>query len=951
MLDTLAVRYVPGQLVHARGRDWIVLPSPHPDLLLLRPLAGTEDDTTGLFLPLEGDDVRPATFPVPDPDRAGDAVGALLLADAARLSLRSGAAPFRSLGRIAVRPRPYQFVPLVMALRLDPVRLLIADDVGVGKTIEAALIARELLDRGLARRLAVLCPAHLCEQWEAELRDKFGIDARVVQPSRIARLERELPRQDMTVYQYFPYLVCSIDFVKADRHRQAFLAAAPDLVIVDEAHLAARPRGQENQLQHQRHRLLRELAADPRRHLLLVTATPHSGIEESYRSLLGLLHPDFERDPAEPLDRERLLPHVVQRRRDDLRHWLGAETPFPERRTEERTYQLSPAYRTLFEDVLQYCRETVSSGPDLRAQQQRVRHWAAIAILRCALSSPSAAFAVLSAHAERKGYTGLLSDEPAPEEIDAYYRPQVMDVQGEEASSDYAPAAPVEDAAELLDRRTRSRLATFLRRALDLHGPTHDRKLVAAAQAVGELLAEGFRPIVFCRFIPTAKYLQAELPQLLADRFPGLRVTAVTGEAGDKERRALVEELVAEPVRVLVATDCLSEGINLQEHFDAVLHYDLPWNPNRLEQRDGRVDRFGQSRPIVRSLLLYGADNDVDLVVLRALIEKARTIRRQLGVAVPVPVDTEAVLEAVVESVLLRRPASGLQLQLALESAEVSRLHRAWDEAARREGEQRAFFAQHGIRPEEVARELDAIDPVLGDPAAVERFLRDTLQRFGGWLRPARRAGVFELDPGELRPRLVLAGFDRWPRLVRFDGLADPEALAVGRTHPVVVACCDEVLSRALGPQPDPRFARCGALYTDAVERRTVVLLLRLRYRLRERAEQFAEEVLLAAFRRQEGRLDWLRPVERAGRELLERAQPVADIAPEERRRQVAWALELLDQTPGWYEPVVEARAAELEAAHRRLRRLTGAEPLTVEPHRPPDILGCYVLLPAAPSR
>lgn len=947
MHQTLAVRYPPGQLIHARGRDWVVLPSSDPDLLLLRPLTGIEDEVAGLFLPLEGDDVRPATFPLPDPDRAGDALGALLLTDAARLSLRSGATPFRSLGRIAVRPRPYQFVPLVMALRLDPVRLLIADDVGVGKTIEAALIARELLDRGLARRLAVLCPAHLCDQWEAELRDKFGIDARVVQPARLARLERELPRQDMSVYQYFRYLVCSIDFVKADRHRQAFLAAEPDLVIVDEAHLAARPRGQENQVQHQRHRLLRELAADPRRHLLLVTATPHSGIEESYRSLLGLLHRDFDPNPGEPLDRSRLLPHVVQRRRPDLQHWLGTETPFPERRDEERTYQLSPVYRALFEDVLNYCRETVSTGQQVRSQQQRVRHWAAIAILRCVLSSPPAAAAVLSHHAERKGYTSLLMEDASPEDADALYRPQVMDVHDEEASSDYAPAAPVEDAAELLDQRARRQLASFLRRALDLHGPEHDRKLVAAAEAIGELLGEGYRPIVFCRFIPTAKYLQTQLPKLLEHRFPGLRVIAVTGEVGDEERRTLVEELVREPVRVLVATDCLSEGINLQEHFDAVLHYDLPWNPNRLEQRNGRVDRFGQSRPVVRTVVLYGADNDVDLVVLHTLINKSRAIRRQLGISVPVPVNTEAVLEAVLESVLLRQPACGPQLQLALESPKVAQMDSAWEEAARREGEQRAFFAQHGIQPDVVARELEATDPVLGDSAAVERFLRDTLQRFGGSLRPAQRAGAFEMDPGELRPRLEQAGFAGWPRLVRFDGLADPDALALGRNHPVVAAICDAVLARALGPSPDPRFARCGALFTDAVERRTVVLLLRLRYRLEERVEQFAEEVLLAAFRRQDGRIDWLQPVERRGRELLERARPVADISQEERRRQVAWALGLLQEHPDWYEPVVNARVAELEAAHARLRQLTGAEPLQVEPHRPPDVLGCYVLLPA----
>jgi hypothetical protein len=175
-----ATTFTPGSLVHARGRDWVVLPGRDPQLLLLRPLTASDEPPTGVFLPLEGRELKATTFAPPDPTLAGDVTGGMVLFDAARLSLRAGAASFRSLGRISVVPRPYQFVPLIMALRQETVRLLIADDVGVGKTIEAALIARELLDRGIARRLAVVCASHLCEQWAAELRDKFAIEAAVV---------------------------------------------------------------------------------------------------------------------------------------------------------------------------------------------------------------------------------------------------------------------------------------------------------------------------------------------------------------------------------------------------------------------------------------------------------------------------------------------------------------------------------------------------------------------------------------------------------------------------------------------------------------------------------------------------------------------------------------------------------------------------------------------------
>ncbi len=147
-----------GSLVKARGREWVVLPESKDDLLVLRPLGGTDDEVTGILTPLER--VEPATFQLPDPAKLGDARSCRLLRDAVRLGFRASAGPFRSFGRIAVEPRPYQLVPLLMALKLDPVRILIADDVGIGKTVEAALIARELLDRGEADRLAVLCPPH-----------------------------------------------------------------------------------------------------------------------------------------------------------------------------------------------------------------------------------------------------------------------------------------------------------------------------------------------------------------------------------------------------------------------------------------------------------------------------------------------------------------------------------------------------------------------------------------------------------------------------------------------------------------------------------------------------------------------------------------------------------------------------------------------------------------------
>src|SRR4029079_10044929 len=173
------------------------VPEPAPYLHRLRALAGTEDEVTGIYVGKTADgkpfeEVQSATFRLPDPAAdLGNRLSRSLLRDAVRLGFRSAAGPFRSLAHIAVEPRPYQLVPLLLALKLDPVRMLIADDVGVGKTVEACLIARELHDRGEVQRMAVLCPPHLAEQWQKALREQFHLDAALVLSGTVARLERE----------------------------------------------------------------------------------------------------------------------------------------------------------------------------------------------------------------------------------------------------------------------------------------------------------------------------------------------------------------------------------------------------------------------------------------------------------------------------------------------------------------------------------------------------------------------------------------------------------------------------------------------------------------------------------------------------------------------------------------------------------------------------------------
>ena len=953
MTTVATTQWVPGQLARARNRDWVVLHQDEPNTIRLRPVDGTEEESIGIYLPLEPEALAPAKYQPPNPESAGDFAGARLLRDALRFTLRNGAGPFRSMGQLSVEPRPYQFVPLIMALRLNPVRLLIADDVGVGKTIEAAMIARELLDRSLARRLAVLCPPHLCEQWGEELRTKFNIDATIIQSASIGRLERALPRTDVSLYQHYRHLVISIDFAKSEKNRQPFLANAPDLIVIDEAHTATRPRGESGTAQQQRYALVSDLAKNPNRHVILATATPHSGIEESFRSLLGLLRPEFDTPEDKELARSKLTPHLVQRKRSDLKRWLDVDTPFPERQSVERSYQMSSRYHSLYQDILEYCREYVSTDEAVE-RRQRVRYWAALSILRCVLSSPQAAQTALNnrrAPDEAGNQGELISEEEALEHLSE----QLVDSAEEDQAADYVPSVSVNESEDTRTNRKEGRLDGFLKRAEALAGPDNDAKVREAVAAVSELLKEGHHPIIYCRFIQTAYYVAEQLRNQLRSQHPEIRVSAVTGNEGDSEKRKeLVLDLAQHPTRVLVATDCLSEGVNLQEHYDAIIHYDIPWNPNRLEQREGRVDRYGQGRATVKTVLLYGADNEIDQVVLDVLIRKAKTIRQQLGVTVPVPVEPEQVVNTLVNSVLLRGKTQGRQATLPLQSTEVTRLHGTWDQAAKHEEETRAYFAQHSIEPDAVAQELRELEPVLGNSADIHRFLANTLQRFNGELGPTSRSNVYRIRPGDLQESITSQDNTlKFPMQVAFDGVPRGGATLLGRNNPIIGAATRAVLARALESQ-DSRFARSGAIVTREVERRTALLILRLRFLINAtdngvESQQFAEEIVAAAFQARGNEIRWLDDVAKGAQEialgLLANAQPAANLSPSERKENVRWALDRL--TDNWDEEIIAGRTRALQDAHTRLRQSVAGSLVTIQPNRPPDIMGCYVLVPA----
>ncbi len=971
----------PGSIVQVRGREWVTLPQSRAEkqdqVLRLRPLGGGDQTIATLFWTLEAEAVRPAHFRYPEPSCSGSQSSALLLRDALLLKLRAGAGPFRCLGNVALEPRPYQLVPLLMALKQEVSRVLIADEVGLGKTVEALLIARELLDRGEIRKVTVICPPHLCEKWKSDMIRQFNLAAEVVRPGTAQKLERGLPA-GKSIFDVVPFTVVSLDWIKSDRNREGFLRSCGEFVIVDEAHTCAARKGGGRQ---QRYELLRGLAADPQRHLVLLTATPHSGDKEAFDNLLGLLDPKFEGLSEMPEGqrrkdlRDELGNYFVQRRRLDLKEEWGTEgADFPDRETREATYTLSGDWGKLFDDVLAYARELVERSVGESKLRQRMSWWAALALLRCVSSSPAAASASLRTklfNLQNGGDTGAApSEDELADDLEAMATLAVLDGAEEEFSAE--EAAP---GADLADSADAALLKDLIERSDRLRGKSHDPKLKQLLKELKGLLAEGFRPVIFCRFRPTAHYLAEQLEEELPKR--AHVVMAVTGDLPPEERveriRELQNELAGGKVPILVATDCLSEGIDLQHTFDAVVHYDLCWNPTRHEQREGRVDRFGQARSAVRALMLHGGDsNPVDERVRTVILEKEKTIRKELGVSVPIPGNANTITQVVLGGIF-GKAAKAVQgfLNLGLpgfggsDSDLDSVIDAEWQSAKENAKATRTIFAQHSLKPEEALREWERTRESLGSADAVERLVLNACRRLNLPIGPLGGAsGSWELDLTRLEDNRQalnerLRSHDLGGKMrLSFRSPGREGSQLLSRSHPLVVELADFVAERALSGLEPELAARASVIRTKAVAKRTQVLVLRLRHQLHQSRwtgkdyealpDLLVEECLTV---RVSG--DGLEPLDGAAAlELLE-APASGNVDPGQRQQWLQEAIAELDGLQPVLAALAERRADLAEEDHRRVREasLRSGEALRMrfrcEPSLPVDVIGLILLLPA----
>lgn len=942
----------PGTLVKFRGRRCVVQPSTDHELILLKPLGGSDDETMAVFEPVlnPNDKIEADQFELPSVNDLDSFLTAKMLYDAARLSFRQVSGPFRCMGKLSFRPRSYQLVPLIMALKQPITRLLVADDVGVGKTVEALLILREMLERGSIKTFAILCPPHLCEQWQKELGDKLDIEAEIIRSSSVANLERKIVGDDtLNVFNYYPYQVVSIDYVKGDKKRPIFIKDAPDLIIIDEAHTCTKNLDQNKSSQkQQRYELLEQLAKKDSQHIIMLTATPHSGKDGEFQSLLGLLNPEFEKYQLDDLSvsqKRKVAAHFIQRKRKNIEKWLDEETPFPERITEELPYKLSKDYGELYDKIIKFISGMNMS--DVSENKARIKHFAALTLLRGIMSSPRAGSTMLQKRKTKVDDSSELeyNDNPVIEKWDDQQDTEQIEI--------------IENAG--LSKKETDVLHQLSLEIEKLQDPSKDLKIKMAIDQIKVWVANGQSPIVFCRFIETALYIEEQLKNHL---IKGVDVRAITSLLSDEERREKIDEMAKNEKRVLIATDCLSEGINLQDKFNAILHYDLPWNPNRLEQREGRVDRFGQVGWInkkgelqntIEVRVLFGEDNPIDVVVLKIILEKIRNIQITSGVSISIAEDNRSVMDKVLKEVILNpdkaRNQFAKQIKMDFEESEelseldielTNEIERARDKAEKI----RSIFAHENIVPDDVKRDLKEVDDAIGDVKTLEEFVIQAASLLGAKIDHHNSGYVFYRQNMDSWLAQYLGNGDKIH--ISFDSPTPKGYRYIGRNHHFVEQLCHRIIANSLDKnKKESRAARASVFSTDDVNSQTTLIQFRVRNVIREvgmKHEMVSEEMFLWGYKQIENGIEAL-DIEECKRLL----HTVSAIDISGTRQKILFEAELkhFEELHPDFIKVVETRSNELVEAHMRFAKYLGAKRFeAVTPVLPPDILGVYVLIP-----
>jgi SNF2 family DNA or RNA helicase len=739
-----------------------------------------------------------------------------LASEALRIELAHLFDPYLAVHTSNLDPLPHQIRAVYREmLPRQPLRFLLADDPGAGKTIMAGLLIKELIVRGDVRRCLIVVPGSLVEQWQDELALKLGLEFEIITRDTIEASRSGNPFAEKNL------LIARLDQLSRNDDVQAKLEQTDwDLIVVDEAHkMSAHFFGYE--VKKTRRYVLGELLGRITRHLLLMTATPHSGKPEDFQLFMALIDPDrFEGKPrkgARSVDAQGLMRRMVK---EELLTFEGKPL-FPERRAYTVQYSLSPLEAHLYHAVTEYVREEMNRADRLKdegeGRRSNVVGFALTVLQRRLASSPEAIYQSLRRRRERLGTrlseerlgrrgreqaVDLTAGLEAPEDVDDLPEGELEELEEEVVDQASAARTIAELEREIATLRSLEELAARVRRA------GTDAKWTRLAELLQDRQAEMFdetgklrKLIVFTEHRDTLNYLADRIRTLLGRPEA---VVEIHGGLHRAVRREAQESFLQQPdVHVLVATDAAGEGVNLQRAH-LLVNYDLPWNPNRIEQRFGRIHRIGQTE--VCHMWNLVASETREGQVFQRLLEKLAEQSKELGGRVFDVLGDDLFEDTSLRDLLIEAVRYGSQPEVRAKLEQV--VDAAVGERLRQALKERALLSEMMSLTdvEEIRRQMEEAEARKLQPHYIRSFFLEAFRLLGGQIS-SRQPGRYEITnvPAEIRNRGKTLGAGipvvrRYTRVTFEKALVSPpghpQAQLLAPGHPLLDATVDLVLER-----------------------------------------------------------------------------------------------------------------------------------------------------------
>lgn len=838
-----------GNIIRLRSRLWRV-DGIFQDILEASPIDGNTLLSRKFFIPVES--ISLAQLDFPSSKCVGNYMAQQLLIRAYRLSMIHGTAPLLSLQRSRVIPETFQMVPVVMSLEMSRVRLLIADDVGLGKTIEAGLILTELLTRKRSKKILLICPANLREQWKEALIHFFHIHPQIISARHRRGMERKLP-PGSDPWENFPILISSMDYAKSPENKVQILEHKWDIVVIDEAHNLAKPHqsNETQQVEMSRWELARDVSQNTE-HLILLTATPHNGYTDTFASLLRMLDVSAVVGPDHnpKIIKEVAMKHVCQRRRKDVEEELRLlkieGSPFPQRDSDEDIVEPSELESSLTLKIEELGKHMIIAADLEKPKHLRIAKWTIIHFHKRRLSSPKAI--VKSLEYRLKKIAKVLEEKEEKELNEDLIKESeakaiVLDNDPGERSFDEELESRLESqifGSNVLLKKEVNILKDALSIAKKIT-PLRDSKLTALLNGtLRKMIRVRPKTIIFTKYKTTLDYLEEQIPK--HRHYEKFKVITLYGELNEVQRREKFMEFQKASQAIMIATDAISEGLNLQYLCSQIIHYELPWNPNRLEQRNGRIDRYGQPDHVVNIRTMV-VDDFLEATILKLLVKKAQTIRIDHGFSPPFFGDETSMLDLIREH--------KLDIQLAqtridefcrdLTSVTETTLDPLSPLAIKRI-EDESFYGQTSFNLQEIRKRQEDTENLIGSREEIEKFIRSGFNKFGCKMKD-NHDGTFRLEilNSELRRGLDKDVFESCS-FDPFKGKNDSNQEILDLGHPIVQNLISMV--KGLSFKETESYGRTCCISAKGIDKVTALYTFIARYVTQSSPPSIVEELL-----------------------------------------------------------------------------------------------------------